>query len=355
MLGLVLASLRVALVSGAIEVSGLDARDLDTRDLQALLRVFVFDPERPDADVPSILGSYEADENVLRFRPMFPFIAGLTYRVAIETADGPRIELLTLPSRSEVPETVVSEAYPSADVLPENQLKLYLHFSAPMSGGDGLPFLRLLDSNGTEVRDPFLPLGAHFWDPDRRRYTVFFDPGRVKRGIVPNEEMGRPLVRGERYRLVVDADWRDENGLPLARRFEKSFGASAPDEKPIDPAAWRLSLPRSGTREPLSVAFGEPLDREILRHAIFVEDSRGEKVAGEGAVSSEESVWSFAPAAPWGTGAYVLVALGILEDLAGNRVGRPFEVDLFEPIDSGLPGEEKERYRIPFTVNEDSR
>jgi hypothetical protein len=55
----------------------------------------------------------------------------------------------------------------------------------------GIGFVRLLDEAGDEVRDPFLPLDAEFWNRDRTRFTVFFDPGRQKRGILPNEEMGR--------------------------------------------------------------------------------------------------------------------------------------------------------------------
>lgn len=32
------------------------------------------------------------------------------------------------------------------------------------------------------------------------------------------------------------------------------------------------------------------------------------------------------PNDPWQPGAYAVIALGILEDLAGNRIGRAFEV-----------------------------
>ncbi len=36
---------------------------------------------------------------------------------------------------------------------------------------------------------------------------------------------------------------------------------------------------------------------------------------------------------PWSAGAYKLVALSILEDLAGNQIGKPFEIDVFERAD----------------------
>ena len=87
--------------------------------------------------------------------------------------------------------------YPTADVVPENQLRLYIHFSAPMGMKGGLDYVHLLDEQGKEVKDPFLPLDAEFWNDDRTRYTVFFDPGRQKRGIPPIAEMGRSLTEGQ--------------------------------------------------------------------------------------------------------------------------------------------------------------
>ena len=84
-----------------------------------------------------------------------------------------------------------------------------------------------LDDNGAEVMDPFLPLDAEFWNDDRTRYTVFFDPGRQKRGIAPIAEMGRSLTKGKSYTLVVDAAWRDGNGLPLKQAFRRGRGRPA--------------------------------------------------------------------------------------------------------------------------------
>ena len=67
--------------------------------------------------------------------------------------------------------------------------------------------------------DTFLNLDVEFWSADYRRYTVFLDPGRVKRGILPNEIFGRALVAGRRYTISVDAAWRDANGKPLEAPF----------------------------------------------------------------------------------------------------------------------------------------
>jgi hypothetical protein len=49
-------------------------------------------------------------------------------------------------------------------------------------------------------------------------------------------------------------------------------------------------------------------------------------VAGEVTIGDAETEWRLAPVEPWHAGAYELIVLPILEDAAGNRIGRPFEL-----------------------------
>ena len=58
----------------------------------------------------------------------------------------------------------------------------------------------------------------------------------------------------------------------------------------------------------------------------------GKDVAGTITVGGGERVVTFAPKDPWARGAYKLVVDARLEDVCGNRVGVPFEVDVFHPI-----------------------
>ena len=70
-------------------------------------------------------------------------------------------------------------------------------------------------------------------------------------------------------------------------------------------------------------------------------------VEGKLTVGKQEQSWQWTPAAPWAPGEYRLVADTRLEDLAGNSIGRPFEVDEFRRIDR----ETKVRtVRVPFEV-----
>ena len=177
------------------------------------------------------------------------------------------------------------------------------------------------------MADPFLPLDVDLWNAERTRFTMLFDPGRVKRGILPNEEMGRALSDGRRYTLVVDTDWRDAAGQPLAAPFEREFRVGPPEERALEPAGWRLEPPRSGTRDPLTVSFPWPLDYGLLLRALRVSSEAGERVDGDIDVQRAETRWLFTPRAPWPPGEFRLIAASTLEDVAGNRIGRPFEVD----------------------------
>ena len=60
----------------------------------------------------------------------------------------------------------MTHVYPSRAMLPENLLRLYIHFSAPMSRGEAYRRIRLLDATGKPVDDPFLELDEELWSRD---------------------------------------------------------------------------------------------------------------------------------------------------------------------------------------------
>jgi hypothetical protein len=97
---------------------------------------------------------------------------------------------LAPPSGTPRPATLVESVSPSAEVLPENLLRFYFQFSAPMSRGEAYSHIRLLNAAGRAVADPFLELNEELWSGDGRRFTLLFDPGRIKRGLKPREEVG---------------------------------------------------------------------------------------------------------------------------------------------------------------------
>jgi hypothetical protein len=299
-------------------------------------------------DTARIVGRYFTGSDGITFRPMFPFDSGREYVVRVATDGGASaVQHFRLPLTARRPSTRVTRVYPSADTLPENQLRIYIEFSAPMSRTGGLPYVHLLDADGNEVKGAFLPLDADFWDRERTRYTLFLDPGRVKRGILPNEQMGRALTRRNRYSIVVDSTWRDGDGQPLVASYAKRFRAGPADYTPIALAAWRVEAPAAGTRDPLTIRFGESLDRGLLARALGVERADGSPLEGNTLISVDETEWRFTPTQPWPAGEHRIVVLDILEDLAGNRVNRAFEVDLFQRADSTAA---PSRLTIPLRV-----
>ena len=343
----------------AVDVAGLPAADLEhleraarSRDAwQAILRVHVAQADPGAAALPPVLGDYAVHDGALRFTPRFPFDAGQRYEVVFDPSSLPsaRGRSAPIPSRAvrttvEVPaldrepSTRVAAVYPTGPEVPENHLRLYIVFSAPMGLGSGNPHVRLLDERGEPVADAFLPLDVDLWNADRTRYTILYDPGRVKRGIRPNAELGRPLSAHRRYTLAIEAAWRDAAGQPLVAPFRREFRVGPPRERALDPAAWRLDLPAGGTRNPLAVRFPVPLDYGLLQSALRVTTAEGRPLAGEIRVEQGETRWTFKPRAPWRPGEYRLVAAATLEDVAGNRIGRPFEVAA-----AGAQGSERAR------------
>ena len=71
-------------------------------------------------------------------------------------------------------------------------------------------------------------------------------------------------------------------------------------------------------------------------------------VAGAATVSRNENQWRFTPSAPWKPGDYNLTVDSALEDLAGNRIGRPFDVDTFERVSEHLS---RQSTSLPFRVS----
>ena len=75
---------------------------------------------------------------------------------------------------------MVDGVYPSSDVLPENLLRFYVHFSAPMQRGGVQGHIFLLDAEGQEVKGAFLNLATELWDSAMQRLTILLHPGRIK-------------------------------------------------------------------------------------------------------------------------------------------------------------------------------
>ncbi len=345
-----------------IVVTGLSRRDLarlsnanlSAEEWNAVLRVTVRSSASTASDVPAMAGRYSV-EGSLRFWPAFPLDPGREYEVRFDPSAIGRAGLagrrattavISVPGVARAPSTFVDAVYPSGDLVPENQLRIYLHFSAPMGQQGGFDHIAFLDDSGRDVPGVIVPLDTELWNTERTEYTVKLDPGRVKRGTLPNRQSGRPFRAGEGITIVVRTDWPDARGVTLTSEFRHRYRVAAPDKHALSTAEWHVTPPAAGSRDPLMVTFPKPLDYDLLQRSLSV--GRGNStMPGDARVSAAETRWEFVPRSEWQRGPYVLTVQPILEDLAGNRIGRAFDVmsrGHAVPAESGVP------VSVPFIV-----
>ena len=261
-----------------VDVSGVDAAliaalaapKLTTSQWSSFFSVRVSDHAKSaDPDTPPLWGSYELKGELIRFVPRFPPDPGVRYLAEFDPAKLPQLAKELDPSRV-VGEPTASEervtaeflidkppakattkitaVYPSGATLPENLLRFYIHFSAPMSRGGAYRHLKLIEvKTGKTVQAPFLELEEELWSPDGTRFTLFFDPGRVKRGLAPRELFGPVLEAGKSYCLIIARDWTDAAGNVLKSEFRRTFRAGAADETMPDPKKWSVKPPQGGS------------------------------------------------------------------------------------------------------------
>ena len=341
------------------ELSKLETMKLESSSWVELFSVHTSNSKLERADQPSVLGSYFIERGGIRFRPRFPFVAGMSYHSQFDgdafdrlagggTTKTPSTVLdFTMPEPAGRASTAVEAVYPTATELPENLLRLYVYFSAPMRAKGVEKHVHLYDGAGQEVALPFVEIRDGLWDPMQRRLTLFFHPGRIKRGVAPNLELGPPLRQGETFRLVIDEGLKDAMGYPLAAGFEKEIKVGPADRESPNQADWEVSAPTSADA-PLILRFPEPLDYALLQRMITVERVGGGRVAGDVEVSKNETHWKFVSDAPWAPGEYVIHVDPTLEDVAGNTFSYLFDEEMSAPTPAP-PGEPRNielRFRV---------
>lgn len=268
-----------------------------------------------------IAGRYEYDGGFLRFTPAFSFVAGQDHVVRTRrSGEQPRLTDFRIPREATPEPAVVSAVYPSSDVLPENVLRFYLHFSVPMAPHRATEFVTLHDASGVADHAAFMKFKQELWNADRTRLTVLIDPGRIKRNVATNADLGPALLEEERYALVVGEGWPSADGLSVLPSFAKQFRViEALRERP-DVARWTTRRPRVGTRGPFLVTFDRPFDRHLLGKALQVVTSGGQAIDGTPLVGEREMSWSFTPVEPWTAPGMHLTVDETLEDIAGNNL-----------------------------------
>ena len=302
-----------------------------------ILVVYTHEAYQRNIDQP-IYGKYEWDGNKILFRPTYAFSSGETYHAvfmpeAFLTNAGLRNEglLQKLELSFSIPKvihplTTVEAIYPESTTLPENLLRMYIYFSNPMMPGETYEHICLTREDGTKVEKAFLIVDQELWDTERKRFTLLFDPGRIKRDLKSNLDLGTPLQEGEKYHLLIDSAWRDLHGNALAKNVSKTLSIGKAERSRVSPRHWKVIPPLAGSFSDVVISFDRPMDHALALKYISIRGPSG-LVAGR-AQTDGDAVWKFTPDHPWAKGEYVVSISPLLEDVAGNNLNNVFDLDL---------------------------
>jgi hypothetical protein len=302
--------------------------------LKSIFRVRVAQTPSPEVDnLPNVSGRYVLFEDEVQFISHFPFERDVKYRASFDpqalgapfTFEPLNLEFL-IPAEQETPAlTEVTHIFPSCDLLPENFLRFYVCFSNSMQRGRALEQILLLDSDGQPVADSLYRPPLELWDRSMQRLTVLLDPGRLKRCVGPNFELGPPLKVGQEYILEIGSGMIDQYGRPLRKSFRKHFVAGDPVRERISVESWKILPPMTSSRQALVLVFPGPLDWALLLRTITIELAGGSRIDGHVVVDQCESRWSFTPTSPWTAGVYHVRVGSDLEDVCGNSISGAFD------------------------------
>lgn len=285
-----------------------------------LLQVFVGGPDLCCEGRTPIAGRYVLHGNSLAFSPAYGFEPGQDYVARAKTTlDGVSIVPFQIASEAALVDAEVTQIYPSGDVLPENTLRFYIHFSTPMKPHVAFDYIRLRDSSGAADDAAFMQFKQELWNADRTRLTVLIDPGRIKRNVATNVELGPALLEGQRYTLEIEAGWPSADGRSILPRFARNFTAGPPLRSLPSLNLWEATRPCIGTQGSLYVTFDRPFDRHLLEQNIRIADSDGRNIEGSLIVGSRERSLIFTPDAAWSGDTIQIIVDAILEDVAANN------------------------------------
>ncbi|MGX9355573.1 hypothetical protein ACS3SW_10525 [Roseobacteraceae bacterium S113] len=265
-------------------------------------------------------GSYALSDETLTFSPAFGFNPGQDYVARVWTRQNEHaLHAFRLPTEAAVVRAAVTEVYPSGETVPENTLRFYIHFSTPMSPHVAFDYIKLLDAFGTVDDAAFMRFTQELWNEDRTRLTVLIDPGRIKREVATNVELGPALLAGYEYTLSVEGGWPSADGASVLPPFSRTFTVSSALRERPDVGLWQTVLPCVGTTDTLRITFDRPFDRHLLSKDIQVVATDGQILGGTIRVGPGETSWSFTPDEAWTQNELAIVANTDLEDVAGNN------------------------------------
>jgi hypothetical protein len=289
---------------------------------QEFLAVFVKNVTE-DYRSNSIQGKYQLKGSLLEFKPFFPFEDGLEYVVRTKSdAKKMDFEYTTFlnDSRKPVAATKVLNIYPLSSELPENLLRFYIYFNTPMKKGEALRHISLRDAEGKIDLQAFMEFKQELWSSDGKRLTLLFDPGRIKRGVSTNLELGPALLEGKQYELIISSDWPDVYGNKLSQDITKTFRVVKPYRRQLKLDSLQLSVPKVKTTGPLILHFDRIIDHALIQSMLRVENENNQIISGYWRVLPDEKSAEFIAEEEWKQGNFQIIFNPRFEDVSGNNL-----------------------------------
>lgn len=285
------------------------------------LAIFVTSAAGESSSVP-VQGRFSYNTGQLIFTPYYPFEKGLTYTVRTKNLDTDEYLYCTfmLETKEKYAVAKLLQIYPLANVLPENILRFYLYFNTPMKKGQALKYIRLVDAAGNIDNHAFMEFKQELWSTDGKRLTMVFDPGRIKRGVSTNRELGPALLEGQKYRLTISGAWQNIYGQALSANASKEFIVGQAYRQHIDVESLEIEKPKAYTYDALVIHFDRLMDHALIHSMLQIENEEGNPIAGHWEISDDETKALFFPEDTWKKGNYRILMHGNLEDLAGNNL-----------------------------------
>jgi len=217
--------------------------------------------------------------------------------------------ILCLPFRLQAQS--VTSIEPSAPVLPSNTLRFYITFDRPARGVAHQSGIKLFDSKNTPVENAFMDFGQELWSPDGKRLTVFFDPGKNKRGVeAPHSELS-PLKEGESYRIAFGT-------------VQHAFRVGPAIRERVDLSSWVISVVRGPART-VDIKCDRVMDAALLMDQLQVEDEDGRPVFATVRIIGGGRGVRLKPSRLLKRGKYRIRVGPLLEDVAGNRINEALD------------------------------
>lgn len=317
-------------------------RELDDRELARRLKVYVGTKDGCCSGRTAVAGSYRRDRQELHFSPRFDFLRDQSYVIQWQGQQGTLLREFVLDLEQPAKRAEVTHIYPSSESIPENTLRFYLHFSQPMKPHVAADYIALLDERGVEDKAALMKFKQELWSADRKRLTVLIDPGRIKRLVATNLDLGPVLEQGKRYTLTVKSGWPTANGGRTLAAFSKTYRVSGPLRTLPDIDHWEITAPPLMSRAPLTIKLDRLYDHHLLHSHIQVQSPDGNRIAGSIHVDDTQRVWQFIPASTWRSPRIHLEVDPRLEDVAANNFKDLLDHELNEPVNKSA--------RLTFSV-----